>query len=623
MTIKGLLRFLVISFFVFCITTVYAQQFNAKQVQLIEGKTYYLHKVEKGNTLYSLSKMYSIKTKDLIKENPQLEEGLKIGQVIRIPIKKIDSKVSGTNPPMAEGEYLIHEVQPKETMYSLTRKYNVSDKVLIAENPELANGLKIGMELKIPQPKKSTSDVSEIELQQAEEDSFITHLVEPKETLYSLALEYDVNIDSLRLINGGLRDGLKIGTTVRIPISKNDDPDLKSELYADFDTNSNVVILDSGELRSKYLISLLIPFYLDSNDSLSEAKLNYEKEELFRQSVIGMDFYTGFRMAVENQKIDSVEFIINVFDISMDPYTKSTMEMDSLTKNPTLQKADLIIGPLHRSNFLVASEFAKKTKKPIVSPVPQRNDILKENPYAIKVFSSDLAQVDFMRSLALNKWKGKNKILIENHELKDILLSERIQGISNNDTNTALYAEFNSTVKKVKMFEFDFETLSSSLDDSLENILFMPMKNKTFIGRFLAALSKYSNDYNIKVVGLDSWNKMGYLDFKYLNNLNVHMIRNQYIEYSDSTTEDFILVYRNTFGTEPSEWAFLGYDIATYFMNSLAKNGTGFQNFFKENTYRGLSRNFAFKQAGSINGFENNGLKLVEIENYQYQEAFK
>ena len=95
-----------------------AQQFNQKQVQLIDGKTYYLHKIEKGNTLYSLSKMYSVKIKDLIGENPQLDEGLKIGQVIRVPIKKVDTKAAANNPPKAEGKYLIHNVIAKETMYS-------------------------------------------------------------------------------------------------------------------------------------------------------------------------------------------------------------------------------------------------------------------------------------------------------------------------------------------------------------------------------------------------------------------------------------------------------------------------------------------------------------------------
>ena len=94
-------------------------------MQLIEGKTYYLHKIEKGNTLYSLSKMYSVKIKDLISENPQLEEGLKVDQVIRIPIKKVDAKAASNNPPVIEGKYLVHSVAPKENLCSLTRKYAI------------------------------------------------------------------------------------------------------------------------------------------------------------------------------------------------------------------------------------------------------------------------------------------------------------------------------------------------------------------------------------------------------------------------------------------------------------------------------------------------------------------
>ena len=52
------------------------------------------------------------------------------------------------------------------------------------------------------------------------EDSFELHFVEPKETLYSLAKEYDVNMDSIRIVNNGLPDGLKVGTTIRLPIAK-------------------------------------------------------------------------------------------------------------------------------------------------------------------------------------------------------------------------------------------------------------------------------------------------------------------------------------------------------------------------------------------------------------------
>lgn len=617
---KSWFKILFLFLFVFVYVGATAQQFNEKQVQLIDGKTYYLHEVEKGNTLYSLSKMYSIKTKDLLNENPQLEEGLKIGQVIRIPIKKIDTKISGQNPPEARGGLLFHEVLPKETLYSLCRKYNVEQVDLEKLNPELKDGMKIGMELKVPLPKETTKEITAELLAPAQVDSFMLHLVEPKETLYSLAVEYDVNIDSIRLINGGLKDGLKLGTTVRIPISKNLKYDLESFLNNSNSSDSLGLILDSGELKTKYLVSLLLPFYLDSNDSLSHVKLQYENEEMFRQSIVGMEFYTGFKMAVENMKLENSKIEIQVFDISMNPYSKSTWDMEQLTKGTKLFESDLIIGPFHRSNFLLASEYAKSIKRPIVSPVPQRNDILKDNPYAIKVYSSKEAQVDFMRAYTMQNWKEKNLILIENDEMRDVILSERFQGINNKDTNVEMYAEFNSSIKRIKMSEFDFKIIENYMVDSLDNILLMPMTNKTFVSRFLTGINRYSNKVKIKVVGLDSWNNMGYIDYSYLNNLEVHTTRNQFINYNDSTIEDFILVYRNTYGTEPNEWTFLGYDIANYFLQALVKDGTAFQNFFALNQSRGLSRSFSFKRLANLSGFENKGLRMVKIENYYFTE---
>ncbi|MGB0404333.1 MAG: amino acid ABC transporter substrate-binding protein [Salibacteraceae bacterium] len=597
-----------------------AQQFNEKQVQLIEGKTYYLHKVEKGNTIYSLSKMYSIKVKDLLSENPQLEEGLKIGQVIRIPIKKVDSKLTGGNSPVIDGETLIHEVLPKETLYGLSKQYNVSVAEIQKLNPELTQGLKIGMELKIPLPTQEVKGVSELAMKPAEVDSFLLHFVEPQQTLYSLAIDYDVNIDSIRLVNGGLPDGLKVGTTIRIPTLNSEITGLKEMLLKVDSVQESPVLWDATEIKDEYLISLLIPFYLDSNDSIRGNKKDFEKDFLYSQSKIGIEFYTGFKTALDEFKSDTTKIKVQVYDVSLDRYSKSTSSMRELTNSADFFESDLIVGPFHRSNFELASAYSKKARIPIVTPVPHRKSSMDTNQYVIKVHSSDEAQVDFLRNFTLDKWKGKNVILVENNELKDVILSERFQGIANADTNFSLYNEMDSLVNKVKFYEFDTAKLNRVLIDSIENILLMPMKSKTFVGQFLAGLNKYSGRYNIKVVGLDSWNKMGYLEYRYLNNLKVHIVSNQYVNYADSTTQEFVMVYRNTYETEPTEWAFLGYDLASYFMNALSKYGTAVQNYFDENSYEGLSKNFDFKRNGVAEGFENSGLRVVKIENYQYYQ---
>jgi LysM repeat protein len=606
---------------IFWANTLVAQQFNEKQVQLIDGKTYYLHKVEKGNTLYSLSKMYSIKVKDLLAENPQLEEGLKIDQVIRIPVKKVDKKITGGNAPVIQEGHLIHEVLPKETLYALSKRYGVSVADLQELNPELKDGLKIGMELKIPPPKELERGMAESVLKPAVEDSFMMHFVEPQQTLYSLALEYDVNMDSIRLINGGLPDGLKVGTTIRIPITKQKERSLAlSDFHSDSSTN---LIIDSNVLKEQYIISLLIPFYLDSYDTLISKQLNYQKEQIYKPTQIGLEFYTGFKYGLEHLDLGTKQVEIRVHDISLDLHSRSTEDVDKLLATEEFFETDLIIGPFHRTNVAKVAEYAKKSHKPLVCPVPQRNDILQDNPYMIKVYSSDLAQVDFMQEYAANNWKGSNVVLIENNELKDVVLTERFQGINGADTNWKHYNEVNSWLNKVKIYEFDTARINRVLNDSVENIILMPMNSRSFIGRFLAGMNKYALDYNIKIVGLDSWNKMGYIEYRYLNNLNVHTVRNQFCDFQDTTKQNFVLEFRNTYQTEPNDWTLLGYDIANYFVSALANKGTAFQNFFSELKQSGISKEFNFKRVSSTSGFENQGLKMVKIENYQYIELPK
>ncbi|QTV06945.1 LysM peptidoglycan-binding domain-containing protein [Faecalibacter bovis] len=99
--------------------------------------------VEKGETLYSLSKKFNVSVDDFYAENPQLQtEGLKNGMVLNIP------KKSGR--VVIENNTINYTVQSGDTAYNIIKKYNTDIDELIALNPEVINGLKTGMVLKLP-----------------------------------------------------------------------------------------------------------------------------------------------------------------------------------------------------------------------------------------------------------------------------------------------------------------------------------------------------------------------------------------------------------------------------------------------------------------------------------------
>ena len=103
-----------------------------------------MHTIEKGQSLYSISKMYNVTTSDIIRLNPGCDEKFYAGQTIKIPTGKESQK----------GE-TFHTIQAGETLYKLTTMYNVSAKDICEANPGLsAENFRIGQVILIPQKKR-------------------------------------------------------------------------------------------------------------------------------------------------------------------------------------------------------------------------------------------------------------------------------------------------------------------------------------------------------------------------------------------------------------------------------------------------------------------------------------
>jgi len=113
------------------------------------------HKVQSGETLFGLSKKYEVSMEELKVSNPQVSKvGLQIGQLLEIPtrgtkIETTPSKSSNTSS-YKSGETIKHLVQPKETLYGLSKKYGVSIESIQNQNKSvLVNGLKANQTLMI------------------------------------------------------------------------------------------------------------------------------------------------------------------------------------------------------------------------------------------------------------------------------------------------------------------------------------------------------------------------------------------------------------------------------------------------------------------------------------------
>ena len=89
------------------------------------------------------------------------------------------------------------------------------------------------------------------------------------------------------------------------------------------------------------------------------------------------------------------------------------------------------------------------------------------------------------------------------------------------------------------------------------------------------------------------------IEVENLHNLNLHVSSSYFIDYEKQEVKDFILKYRALYNTEPSQFAFQGYDIAYYFISTCSKYGSSWWRHLstKERTNM-LQCDFLFYEAG-------------------------
>lgn len=223
-------------------------------------------------TLYGIAKQHNIRVEDLYKINPDLEkEGLKIGQIIKIPqtaiedlalaektAKEIDVKVNVFQKNISKNEVavlpkveekteipvegLVRDVLRKETFYSIAKLYKITVSDLQKANPELgAKALKVGQKIIVPvkadvnsslvaekvtekKENKTEKEVAVLPKNIVEEknpESGITREVLPKESFYSIAKQYGITVTQLKKANPDLENKpLRAGQKITVPVKE-------------------------------------------------------------------------------------------------------------------------------------------------------------------------------------------------------------------------------------------------------------------------------------------------------------------------------------------------------------------------------------------------------------------
>lgn len=354
------------------------------------------HKVEPKETLFGIEKKYGVSDEALKKANPDLEKlGLQIGQVLVIPSNS-GSKIVVPTPEKP----VYHEVLPKETKFSIAKKYGITIEELEKRNPEIIPNLTIGYQLLIKGTAPKTDKVAAVEPKKettkvAPAINYVDYEVKPKETLFSLSKMSGLSQDELLKLNPVLANGVEIGMMVKVPSTASMTPESKK-------TYSSLSNKNGSNTRKKLV--LLLPFNISKieGDTLNSTATRLKKDKFLNMT---LDFYSGVLMAIDSAKTLGISVDVNIFDSQE---TKNSSNVSSINQENNLETADAIIGPFYQSNVEKLAELLGKNNVPVISPLSKDQGNALPNLYQTIPTSETLrtAMFDYMRT------KGGNIIAV-------------------------------------------------------------------------------------------------------------------------------------------------------------------------------------------------------------------
>lgn len=554
-----------ILFCVLCLASCFLLgQTKSTNIQTIEGKKFYIHKIEKGQSLYSISKLYTVSLEDIYKFNPETKSVTKTGQEVKIPftssativtptvVATNTTVISLTSSAIDTNKFYCHKVSKGETLYAILRKYNKTEKELTQINPNFTSSIKEGQLIAINPKPVLVNTVKQS-----------TAVLEPKK-------------DSV------------IGKGIVKP------------------------------KKSNYTVALILPFKLDQTLNLELNELVKNKVNFPQVPALAVDFYLGFKRCVDSLTTKDFEVNIELYDVD----DKDSLKLIQIVNEPKFKQADFIFGPLYANGFKIIAQKAKELGIPIVSPITQQNKMLYNNIYASKTNPSQFTLLESLADYCIDSLVNNdaNIILMAPYE-KDAKEVSYVKSFKKyyNDRQQQLGKTIKDTITTVR----GLAGVKAAYKSGVKNIVVSLSNNQVFITDFTTQLAVYADKKNILLCGWQNTSIADNVDQEYLNQLH-YTFPYQYNLVNTGSYSSIVDGYKTQVGTSPSEYFFIGFDIALYYLNNLKQQDPNF--IYNLNTLPSETNylRFKFSRPDAATGFDNRGVYIFNYNNYQlYKTGWK
>jgi len=560
---------------IFTIAVMFATSVNAQQTASFK------HEVQAGETIYSISRKYSVSVESILKANKGLTaDYVMAGQKINIPGNK-PATSNSAQPSTTQKPVVTPETKPTK-----------ADKPVVTPTTPSATA-KPATPIVPAKPvttvaptKQATTVVAPVQ----QNPCRTTHIVKKKETIYSISREYGLTEAELIAANPALtKNQLKKNQELCIPrpqseiLAEQAAKQAELERIRKAEEEKKQREFDS---HNKVNATLILPFSLANNMSAESQKM--------------ANLYQGFLLAVDSLRAKGLS--VNVF-----VHDEGSGRMDSILAIPSMKQSRIIVGPVRQQNINAVANFAHTNNIIHVVPLSNDNSVVNEHPttFQINVPSSSLYDQVYNRFYALHN--NDNVIFLPLADKGDN--PSYVSGFKN-------YLR-DKGIQYVDLESNDAAVLKEKLVADKRNIIIPSSATSSAYSALIKTMSKVvvPEGATVQFFGYPEWQTFAEKNKESFTKYRVQFFTTFYSNSQASRIMAFNSRFhrwfkQNQYNSFP-KYGELGYDIAAYFLGGIHLFGDDFMIKLHDINYNSMEFPMNFERKNSWSGFKNNSLLIV------------
>ncbi len=557
------------------------------------------HTIEKGQSLYSIAAMYKVTVDDIVRLNPGAQEKIYAGNTLRIP----------QSNELQQTQF-FHTIEPKETLYQLTKKYRVSAKDIIDANPGLsASNFKIGEVIVIPITEDYLKEETQVEAQPQQADPQLLdgrskcrdmHKVKRRETIFSISRDYGITEQELIAANPELRNSvMKRGSYLCIPypaaeITKNIEEDKQDPLDVPM-SNHDLFTLskENSKKISTIKAAVILPFLAESAN----------KDEATRM----IEYYEGFLMAVDSLKKKGVSIDLHTYDSG-----SKGKSIQPILAKPEMKNMDIIFGPYYQEHAEPLAEFSKKNNINLVIPFLSKVNEVFTNPSIYLINTPQSYLYSEVYEHFIRKFPNANVLFLQapaEHKDKE----EFIAGLKQQLTSHQI------PYQTLKIDESP-EVLKNALDPNKANIFIPTSGAPAVLTKCLPQLTlmvRNNPKPEVHLFGYPEWQTQTRDHLSTFYELDTYFYSSFYTNNLFPEAISFSTSYWKWYGKDMlnsyPKYGMLGFDTGLFFLTGLSRYGTNFEEDINKINTTPVQTGFKFERASNWGGFINRKVFFVRF----------